>query len=65
MEHNDTDLFVFEAFVTTQEVQEWTGWDSQKSREWLRNNWEGITEALDNTLDNELQSMVGYANDNN
>jgi hypothetical protein len=63
MEHNDTDLFVYEVQVTTQDVQEWTGWDSQKSREWLQNSWGGISEALDNTLDNELQYMVGYAND--
>lgn len=65
MEHNDTDLFVYEVQVTTQEVQEWTGWDSQKSREWLQDNWGGISEALDITLDNELQDMVRYADENN
>lgn len=65
MEHNDTDLFVYEVQVTTQEVQEWTGWDYQKSREWLQDNWGGISEALDITLDNELQDMVRYADENN
>jgi hypothetical protein len=65
MEHNDTDLFVYEVQVTTQEVQEWTGWDYQKSLEWLQDNWGGISEALDITLDNELQDLVRYANDNN
>ena len=65
MEHNDTDLFVYEVQVTTQEVQEWTGWDSKKSREWLQDNWGGISEALDVTLDNELQDMVMYAYETN
>lgn len=59
MEHNDTDLFVFELQITTEDIQNWTSWDYDTSREWLRSNWGEVTGELDNTFDGLIVSMLG------
>lgn len=65
MKNNDTDLFVIELVMTTQDLQTYTDWDYKTSQEWLQNNWDNITESVDVSFDGVLQSMIGYADENN
>lgn len=64
MEHNDTDLFVIELVMTTEDLSSFTDWGYDKSKAWLQENWSEITEKVNHHLDFTLSLMLGLDNDN-